>query len=130
MEGMNPQSRRGLVIGGSMSGLFAGLLLLRRGWDVEIYERSDLEQTGRGAGIVTHPELRQALAAAGIAADQDLGVEVVWRRTIDQAGNVIGELHCPQTETSWNKIFEMLRNAFPHDRYHLAKDLVRIEQHG
>ena len=41
---------------------------------------------------------------------------------------MIGELHCPQTETSWNKIFELLRNAFPPERYHLAKDLVRIDQ--
>ena len=72
---MSGRSPRALVIGGSMSGLFAGLLLLRRGWDVTIYERSDVEQTGRGAGIVAQPELRHALAAAGIAGDQDLGVE-------------------------------------------------------
>ena len=29
--------RRALIVGGSMSGLFAALMLQRRGWDVTIY---------------------------------------------------------------------------------------------
>jgi 2-polyprenyl-6-methoxyphenol hydroxylase-like FAD-dependent oxidoreductase len=34
--------RRALVIGGSMSGLLAALMLRRRGWEVDIYERVGL----------------------------------------------------------------------------------------
>src|SRR4051794_28764038 len=51
------KSRRALVIGGSISGLFAGLLLRRHGWDATIFERSPVPMSGRGAGIMTHPEL-------------------------------------------------------------------------
>ncbi|MDQ4060228.1 MAG: FAD binding domain-containing protein [Pseudomonadota bacterium] len=111
-----------------MSGLFAALLLRRHGWDVRIFERSDVELSGRGAGIVTHPELRDALAAVGLEAGEDLGVPMTWRRTLDRDGRVIGEYECPQIATSWNKMFQMLRDAFPAERYCLAKDLQRIEQ--
>ena len=38
-----------------MSGLFAALYLRRRGWDVDVFERSPAPLTGRGAGIMTHP---------------------------------------------------------------------------
>ena len=31
--------RRALVIGGSMSGLLAALMLKRRGWEADVYER-------------------------------------------------------------------------------------------
>jgi 2-polyprenyl-6-methoxyphenol hydroxylase-like FAD-dependent oxidoreductase len=45
--------RRALVIGGSMSGLFAAILLRQAGWRADIYERVDVGLIGRGAGIVT-----------------------------------------------------------------------------
>jgi 2-polyprenyl-6-methoxyphenol hydroxylase-like FAD-dependent oxidoreductase len=41
--------RRALVIGGSMSGLFAANLLMRAGWRADIYERAEAELSGRGA---------------------------------------------------------------------------------
>ena len=36
-------ARRAAIVGGSMSGLLAGLLLRRAGWDVEIFERVESE---------------------------------------------------------------------------------------
>ena len=122
------RARRALVIGGSMSGLFTALRLRQHSWDVDIFERSEVELSGRGAGIVTHPELREALCAIGINPGADLGVEVMRRRTFDREGRIIGEQACPQTETSWNRLFQLLRDAFPADRYHLAKDLRHVEQ--
>jgi 2-polyprenyl-6-methoxyphenol hydroxylase-like FAD-dependent oxidoreductase len=44
-----------------MSGLLAGLLLRRHGWDVNVFERVEKELSGRGAGIVAQPELRETL---------------------------------------------------------------------
>jgi 2-polyprenyl-6-methoxyphenol hydroxylase-like FAD-dependent oxidoreductase len=41
---------------------------------------------------------------------------------------VIGQHGCPQTLTSWDRVFRMLREKFPADRYHLGKELRRIEQ--
>ena len=62
---MSAPGGRAIVIGGSLAGLFAGLLL-RRQFAVDIYERADAELAGRGAGIVTHDLLGEALDAAGI----------------------------------------------------------------
>ncbi len=53
--------RRAIVIGGSMSGLFAGLLLRQQGFEVEVYERVESELAGRGAGIVAQTVVAQTL---------------------------------------------------------------------
>jgi 2-polyprenyl-6-methoxyphenol hydroxylase-like FAD-dependent oxidoreductase len=127
-----PQSgeRHALIIGGSMSGLFTATLLARAGWRAEIYERAETELSGRGAGIVTHAQMRTVLRAAGCDPTRDLGIDVAGRRTLDQAGRVIGEYHRPQTLTSWDRVFRMLRERFPAQRYHLGKELRRLEQSG
>ncbi len=59
------RKRRAIIIGGSMSGLFAAAFLRQIGWDTDVYERSDVELVGRGAGITTHPELLDALEKSG-----------------------------------------------------------------
>ena len=123
-------TRRAIVIGGSMSGLFAGLLLLRRGWQVAIYERAERELTSRGAGIVTHPELWRVLTAVGLDPTRDLGVDVVWRRTLDRDGRVIAELECRQTMTAWDRLYDMLRTAVPPRTCFLGKELARVDQRG
>jgi 2-polyprenyl-6-methoxyphenol hydroxylase-like FAD-dependent oxidoreductase len=118
-----------LIIGGSMSGLFAGLLLRRAGFSAAIYERAETELTGRGAGIVTQPELRAVLSDAGCDLN-DLGVEVAGRRTLDRMGAILGDYACPQTLTSWDRVFRLLRAQFPAEHYHRGKELVRIEEHA
>ena len=111
-----------------MSGLFAASLLARAGWRAEVYERADRELSGRGAGIVTHAPMATALQAAGCDPTRNLGVEVAGRKTLDRSGAVIGRHRCPQTLTSWDRVFRMLRGQFPAERYHLGKELRRIEQ--
>jgi 2-polyprenyl-6-methoxyphenol hydroxylase-like FAD-dependent oxidoreductase len=83
--------RRAIVVGGSLGGLFAANMLLRKGWDVEVFERVPDELAGRGAGIVTHPELFEAMAAAGIPLDASVGIDVLSRVTLDQDGDVVLE---------------------------------------
>jgi 2-polyprenyl-6-methoxyphenol hydroxylase-like FAD-dependent oxidoreductase len=127
-EAILTPSRRALVIGGSMSGLFAALALSRHGWQVDIFERVEGELAGRGAGIVAQPQLRAVFRAVGLDPDVELGVEVRRRRILDRAGEVVGETECPQTLTSWDRLYRMLRDAFPADRYHRGMALERIEQ--
>ena len=45
-------TRRVGIVGGSIGGCAAAVSLSRRGWDVELFERSEQELVGRGAGIV------------------------------------------------------------------------------
>ena len=113
-----------------MSGLFAAILLRRAGWDTDVYERVDVGLIGRGAGIVTHEEMRAVLRAAGCDPSRDLGVDITMRRTLDRSGAAAGDFICPQTLTSWDRVFRMLREQFPDARYHIGKELLRVEQTG
>ena len=111
-----------------MSGLFAAILLRRAGWEADVYERVDVGLIGRGAGIVTHEEMRAVLRAAGCDPSKDLGVDITMRRTLDRTGAVAGDFVCPQTLTSWDRVFRMLRQEFPDACYHIGKELLRVEQ--
>lgn len=115
-----------------MAGLFSALLLRRRGWEVALYERSPVPLTGRGAGIMTHPELLRAIAAVGLDAERGLGVPIAERVLLDADGAVVARRPRPQVSTSWNRLFELLGGAFDAalgaDAYRLGKDLVRVEQ--
>jgi 2-polyprenyl-6-methoxyphenol hydroxylase-like FAD-dependent oxidoreductase len=124
-----PGDRRAVIIGGSMSGLFAAAFLRRIGWDVDVFERSPVELVGRGAGITTHPELLEALEKSG-AGTCDLGIEVVKRITIDRDGQVIGERPLRQILTSWDRLQRLLRQTIDPAHYHLGLTFTRLEQDG
>jgi len=104
--------RKAIVIGGSVGGLFAANLLTRSGWQVEIFERTPEALTGRGAGIVTHPELFEALAAVGVTVDDTIGVSVNTRVTLARDGSAVSDRELPQTLTAWGKMYEVLGKAF------------------
>jgi 2-polyprenyl-6-methoxyphenol hydroxylase-like FAD-dependent oxidoreductase len=120
-------NRRALVIGGSMSGLLAALLLRRHGWDVDVFERVENELAGRGAGIVAQPELIETLRGLGID-PADLGVAITTRKILDASGRFAGEILCPQVLTAWERVYRALRDAFPPERYHRGRGLRAFEQ--
>jgi len=126
---MNRRKRRAVIVGGSMSGLFVAALLRRIGWDVDVYERSNVELVGRGAGITTHPELLDALRASG-AGLTNLGIEVEKRIALDRAGRVIAEKHLPQILTSWDRLQSLMRQTLDPAHYHLGHTFERMEQDG
>jgi 2-polyprenyl-6-methoxyphenol hydroxylase-like FAD-dependent oxidoreductase len=119
--------RRVVVVGGSMSGLLAGLLLRRSGWEVEIFERVGSELAGRGAGIVAQPDLIETLRWIGIDAT-DLGVEITTRKILDAAGKLVSTLACPQVLTAWERVYRALRDAFPAPHYHRGRGVRGFEQ--
>jgi len=119
--------RRAIVIGGSMSGLLCGLLLRRAGWDVDIYERVDSELSGRGAGIVAQQELIARLRGLGLATE-DLGVRITTRKVLDARGRLTCEIRCPQVLTAWERVYRLLRDAFPPEHYHRGRGFTRFTQ--
>src|ERR1700733_2166648 len=119
--------RRAVIVGGSMSGLLAGIMLDRRGWDVVVVERVSSELAGRGAGIVAQAELIARMNALGLDT-RDLGVAMTTRQILDRSGRVTASIACPQVLTAWERVYRVLRDAFPPERYHRAVGLKSFEQ--
>jgi 2-polyprenyl-6-methoxyphenol hydroxylase-like FAD-dependent oxidoreductase len=121
--------RRALIVGGSMSGLLAAAMLGRRGWQAEIFERVPGELADRGAGIVAQSGLIAQLAALGFD-PRDLGVEIAARKMLDGDGRVIAARECRQVLTAWERVYRLLRDALPGERYHRGLALQAFEQNS
>jgi len=119
---------RALVIGGSLGGLLCANLLARAGWDVEVFEQASEELAGRGAGIISHPELFQALQVIGVPLDDSYGVDIPLRGTLDRGGAMIATLASQQVFTSWGRLYQLLKAAFPDERYHFGHSLESLAQ--
>jgi 2-polyprenyl-6-methoxyphenol hydroxylase-like FAD-dependent oxidoreductase len=121
-------ARRAIIVGGSVGGLFAGLHLLARGWDVTIHERVPVELSGRGAGIVTHPALFAALNEIGIHVDDSIGVHTPGRVIFAKDGTIAAERDLSQILTSWGRLYEILGAHFPQERYLRGQVFARYEE--
>jgi 2-polyprenyl-6-methoxyphenol hydroxylase-like FAD-dependent oxidoreductase len=117
-----------IVIGGSLAGLFAGNLLARAGWRVDIYERAPAALASRGAGIARHREMVALLALCGADDTDSIGITVPGRTAYRRSGEVIGYYAYPQQMAAWSHVFGALKDAFPDDTYHFGRDLVAVEQ--
>lgn len=121
-------TRKALVIGGSLGGLLAANWLRKIGWDVSIFERVPDDLASRGAGIGTHEELLANLRRLGLRVDDTIGVQVATRACLDASGQEIQRLDLPQFMSAWARIYRLLKDAFPANRYRFGTALARIEQ--
>ena len=117
-----------LIVGGSLGGLFAANILLRQGQDILLLEKASGSLDGRGAGIVTHDALADALREAGIKIDENLGVKVSKRVTLGADGSSLGEMDLTQTLTSWSRLYQLLKENFPSERYLQGKTVKTVSQ--
>ncbi len=125
--GSNTRARV-IVAGGSIAGLFAGALLHRLGFAVDVFERSGEALASRGAGIMPHPELFDALAQAGAAGDETICVPIVGRITLDRDGSILGTHPMPQLTMSWDQLYRLVRAALPEACHHAGRAVAGFDQ--
>lgn len=127
---MAPASGEGMrcvVVGGSLGGLNTALWLGAKGFKAEVFERSPVRLEGRGAGIVLHPATVRYLTTHGVAADE-IGRRAQRLRYLGTNGNTLADEPCPYRFTSYNALYEALRDALPRSHYHLGEECVGFEQ--
>lgn len=114
------------VIGGSIGGLTAALLLRDLGCEVEIFERSSEELQSRGAGIVMLPITERYLVEQG-GEEARVSLMLTDWTYVDAAGEVLSADPDRFRFGSWMALYRALLAAFGEDRYHLEHEMVGLE---
>lgn len=125
-----PVSLRVAVVGGSIGGLTAAVLLRDLGCNVEVFERSAAELQGRGAGIVVHEMSVRYLVENRIADIDALSVASHRHVHIDAAGATIHDDPIAYRYTSWNTLYRNLVQSLGQDRYHLGRAITGFHDTG
>ena len=115
------------VIGGSLGGLTAALLLRDLGMTVHVYERSSVELTQRGAGIGFLPESQRYLVErAGVNLDE-ISVATSHIRYLDRQARVIYDGAHHYRFSSWTTVYRQLLKCIDPASYHLDHEMTAWE---
>jgi 2,6-dihydroxypyridine 3-monooxygenase len=118
---------RAVVVGGSLGGLTAALVLRDQGWDVDVLERSAVPLQGRGAGIVLHPTTVRYLVERVGKSIGDIGVPANRLRYLGDDGSVAHEQPCAHRLASYFELYRGLLDAFGTEHYHLSTQLAHLD---
>ena len=121
---------RAVIVGGSLSGLFAATTLRAAGWRVDVFERSPQQLDSRGGGLVLQPDVLAAFRHARVAHRGPLGVRSDDRIYLNIDDAVVHRSFMPQTQTSWNMLYIAMRDALPADCIHAGERLVGFRPSG
>jgi 2,6-dihydroxypyridine 3-monooxygenase len=114
------------IVGGSIGGLTAALLLSELGYEVEVYERSPSDLEGRGAGIVLHRVSGRYLSERlGLGLDE-FSEKAPWFRFLEPDGTISFQVPCRYRFTAWNSLYRPLRAALGEGQYHLGEEVVGL----
>lgn len=112
------------IVGGSIGGLTAALVLGHHGHDVRVFERSTSELVQRGAGIGLLPETSRYLTdVAGLTLDE-LSTSTSRIRYLARDGSVVHDQHHEYRFSSWNTIYRSLLSCLDPSRYNLGHEMV------
>ncbi len=118
------------IVGGSLAGLFAGIMLQQAGHDVRIYERSKNGLAGRGAGLVGQSDLLHILRLIGCEHVARVGVVAKERIYLNHDGSIAQTVRMPQTQISWDVLFETVAARIAPETYHLGRGVIDVLDGG
>lgn len=116
------------VVGGSLIGLTAALVLRDIGCDVDVYERSAVPLQGRGVGIVLHPMTVHYLLRNGLLDLNRVSTSASVHRYLATDGSVVSEDARRHHFTGYNALYGALLDAFGRERYHLGHEVTAIAE--
>jgi 2,6-dihydroxypyridine 3-monooxygenase len=118
------------VVGGSLGGLTAALVLRDLGCQVDVFERSTAELESRGAGIVVLDEtVRYFRERTNLDLDQ-LTTATGVLRYLGPDGRVVYEEPRRYRYSAWHTVYRALLGCFRRDRYHLGREMAGFHQQG
>ena len=119
------------VIGGSIAGCSAAILLLRAGHEVKVFERSKGNLVGRGGGIGTPSAVLNSLIEQDII-DTDFPhfttttMPFTGRRSMeDQYGHTPWSLPLDLRTFHWSALWKNLRKRVPDQVYHQGQRVIQ-----
>src|SRR5213075_3129770 len=104
---------KAIIVGGSVGGLMAALLLRKIGWDVTVYERAVGDLAGRGAGLGVSQELLDVMARAGARFAPSAGVPQRSHVWMAKDGSIRFEHRRNLMASAWARVYQPLRAALP-----------------
>ncbi|WP_301119312.1 FAD binding domain-containing protein [Mycolicibacterium fortuitum] len=117
-----------IVVGGSIGGLTAALLLRDLGFHVDVYERTPIPLDGRGSGIVLQPDTVRWFAERSRQNLADLHTATDYVQYLDPSGAVIHRERAVWTYTSWGTFYRALLADFGTDHYHYGEFACGFDQ--
>jgi 2,6-dihydroxypyridine 3-monooxygenase len=131
--------QRAAVIGGSLGGLTAALLLRDLGFTVDVYERAAQPLEGRGGGIILQPETLRWFRERSSRRPHTFSTSSQFERYLGRANEILYQEARQWSFTSWSAIYGALLSDFGFRRYHLGHTMsglrhdaetVRIQFNG
>src|SRR3954463_7985290 len=119
---------KAVVVGGSVGGLMAALLLRKIGWDVMVYERALGDLAGRGAGLGVSAELLDVMARAGAPFERSAGIAQAAHVWMERDGSIVHEHRRNLMASAWARVYQPLRAALPPEVVRQGSVLERVEQ--
>lgn len=115
------------VMGGSLIGLTAALVLRDLGCDVDVYERSAAALEGRGVGIVLHHMTLRYFLERDILDVDAVSTSADIHRYLDADGATLTETRIHHRFTAYNTLHRALLGAFGQERYHLDHEITGLD---
>ena len=113
--------QRAVVIGGSVGGLTAALLLRDLGFNVDVYERAAQPLEGRGGGIIVQPETVRWFRERSSRPPDVLSTSSQFVRYLGSDNEIRHQEAKRWAFTSWSAIYGALLSDFGTRSYHLGR---------
>jgi 2,6-dihydroxypyridine 3-monooxygenase len=123
-----PDGPRVAVVGGSLGGVTAGLVLRDAGCEVQVFERSRSPLEERGAGIAVLDATVRYLVEREVVDLDLICTSTYWLRYLNPDGSVQYEERRRYRFSSWNTIYRTLIDCLGEERYRLGGEAVGFEQ--